>query len=95
MCSPLLLCSVDLSVTRQNFKFPLKHAACHPNVYFCSASDGSNVVKTFHSAIAAAREYKSKAASEDFSESVLEAVEYFKHKEKQINDKQAEAPNNA
>lgn len=74
---------VDINVTNQSFKFPLKNPTCHPNVYFCSASDGSNVVKTFQAAIASAKEYKLRAATENFEESVLEAVDYFANKEKQ------------
>jgi len=72
---------VDLAVTKQSFKFPLKNPACHPNVYFCSASDGSNVVKVFHTAIQAAQEYKDRPDA-DFTEQVLETLDYFKEKEK-------------
>ena len=73
---------VDLNVTKQSFKFPQKNPACHPQVYFCSASDGSNVVKVFQSCIAAAQEYKLKAPETDFTEAVLETLDYFKEKEK-------------
>lgn len=79
----LLLPSVDMSVTKQSFKFPLKNPACHPNVYFCSASDGSNVVKVFQTCIEAARAYKADPNVSDFQESVLETLDYFDQKEKQ------------
>jgi hypothetical protein len=77
-----LLLAVDVNVTKQSFKFPLKNTACHPNVYFCSASDGSNVVKVFQTCIEAARDYKAKPAETDFTESVMETLDYFAAKEK-------------
>ncbi len=73
---------VDANVTKQSFKFPLKNQSCHPNVYFASASDGSNVVKIFLATIEAARKHKDKPDGADFTESVLETLDYFKEKEK-------------
>lgn len=50
-------------------------------LYFCSASDGTNVVNVFTGALAAALEFKSRPSS-DFIDDVLETVAYFKQKEK-------------
>jgi len=81
---------VDMNVTNQSFKFPLKNPACHQQVYFCSASDGTNVVKTFHAAIQAAKEYKAKPDENDFTNSVLEAIDYFDAKEKEKEKQEQE-----
>ena len=81
---------VDLAVTKQSFKFPTKNPACHPTVYFCSASDGSNVVRVFNAAVTAAREYKRTSVETDFTESVLETLDYFRDKEKEKKAAQEE-----
>lgn len=84
--------AVDVNVTKQSFKFPLKNPSCHPNVYFCSASDGSNVVKVFQAAVLAAQQHKDRPdADADFTESVLETLDYFKEKEKKEKDEAAAA----
>jgi Rab-like protein 2 len=86
---------VDMNVTKQSFKFPLKNPACHPNVYFCSASDGSNVVKVFQTCIQAALEYKMDPNATDFQESVMETLDYFKSKETTATDAPAAAVGSA
>lgn len=88
----ILSLTVDVNVTKQSFKFPLKNPSCHPNVYFCSASDGSNVVKVFQAAVLAAQQHKDRPdADTDFTESVLETLDYFKEKEKKEKDEAAAA----
>lgn len=81
---------VDMNVTKQSFKFPLKNPACHPNVYFCSASDGSNVVKVFQTCIESALAYKSDPNQMDFQESVMETLDYFDAQEKKREQEKKE-----
>jgi Rab-like protein 2 len=50
--------------------------------YFCSASDGTNVVSLFQDAIRAAWQCK-RTPSNDLIDDVLEAVAYFDAKSKQ------------
>ena len=73
---------VDYNVVKKTFNFPQKHAHCFPNIYFCSAADGTNVVKLFNEAIRAAWKYKENPPEEDFTEAVLREAEYFDKKEK-------------
>ena len=86
---------VDMNVTNQSFKFPLKNPACHPSVYFCSASDGSNVVKVFNTCIQAALEYKRNPHPDDFEEAVLGTLDYFSNKEKTKKEEDEKQKNTA
>jgi len=83
---------VDYNVVKKTFNFPQKHAHCFPTIYFCSAADGTNVVKLFNDAIRAAWKYKENPPDEDFTEAVLREVEYFEKKEKK--DKENEQHTN-
>jgi len=58
---------VDTKVTTKEFGFPKKHDL---TFFFCSASDGTNVVQAFDHAIHRAIEY-SKKPSEDFVDQVM------------------------
>lgn len=60
---------VDYSVTQKSFAWPLKH---NLPFYFCSASDGTNVVKLFEEAIKLAVNYKDHGA--DFVDEVLDLL---------------------
>ena len=62
--------TVDYSVTSNRFKFAEKRGL---PLYFVSASDGTNVVKTFNDAIRMGFEDKKKPKS-DFRDSVLELL---------------------
>lgn len=73
---------VDYNVVKKTFNFASKHSNCNPNVFFCSAADGTNVVKLFTDAIEAAHTYKMNPDVEDFNEQVLRTLDYFKEKEK-------------
>lgn len=73
---------VDLSVTKRQFAFGAKHEHCIPNVYFVSAADGTNVVKMFKDAIRYATLYKADPSLDDFTESVMNTLDYFEQKEK-------------
>ena len=50
-------------------------------LYFCSASDGTNVVKVFSEAIEQAVEFQ-KQPSDDFLDQVQETLEYFANKQR-------------
>jgi len=58
---------VDQKVTQKEFQFPKKH---NMQLFYCSASDGSNVVAAFTEAIQAAVAY-SKNPPEDFVDQVM------------------------
>eukprot|EP00316_Scyphosphaera_apsteinii_P013285 CAMPEP_0119318470 /NCGR_PEP_ID=MMETSP1333-20130426/46520_1 /TAXON_ID=418940 /ORGANISM="Scyphosphaera apsteinii, Strain RCC1455" /LENGTH=216 /DNA_ID=CAMNT_0007324651 /DNA_START=35 /DNA_END=685 /DNA_ORIENTATION=+ len=58
---------VDTKVTQKEFAFPKKH---NMQLFFCSASDGTNVVAAFIQAIESAVEY-SKKPSDDFVDQVM------------------------
>jgi len=58
---------VDMKVTAKEFAFPKKH---NMQLFYCSASDGTNVVAAFNAAIGLAVEY-SKAPSDDFVDQVM------------------------
>jgi Rab-like protein 2 len=73
---------VDYAVVKKSFAFPSKHAHCAPNLYFCSAADGTNVVKLFEDAIKFGIRYKNDPNEEDFTEEVMSVIEYFDQKEK-------------
>eukprot|EP00048_Salpingoeca_helianthica_P016509 m.232699 g.232699 ORF g.232699 m.232699 type:complete len:195 (-) comp18831_c0_seq1:22-606(-) len=60
---------VDYSVTQKSFAWPMKYEL---PFYFCSASDGTNVVKLFEEAIQAAVTYKD--TSGDFVDEVLDLL---------------------
>lgn len=64
---------VDYKVTRKAFAFPEKRGL---PFFFCSAADGTNVVRVFEAAIKAAVEYKEKPA-DDFADEVVSALQYF------------------
>jgi len=86
----LLVCNkidVNYAVTKKSFAFPEKH---NLPFYFCSAADGTNVVKTFMDAIGAALKFKNEP-SQDFMEEVLRTVDYFEAKDKD-KDKDSPAP---
>eukprot|EP00965_Chrysotila_dentata_P164105 5418184-Pleurochrysis_carterae.AAC.3 len=55
-------CDLDSQVTQKEFAFPKKH---NMELFYCSASDGTNVVSAFNAAIEKAVEY-SKSPSDDF-----------------------------
>ena len=59
-------CIFVAQVTSKEFAFPKKH---NMPLFFCSASDGTNVVSAFTSAIENAVKY-SKAPSDDFVDQV-------------------------
>lgn len=82
---------VDYNVTTKKFAFPTKHPACHQDVYFVSAADGTNVVKTFQSAIQAGLDYKNNPNyEEDFIENVMETIDFLKEREKKREQEAAE-----
>jgi len=58
---------VDSKVTAKEFAFPKKH---NMEFFYCSASDGTNVVEAFNSAIRRAHEYSLKP-SDDFVDQVM------------------------
>lgn len=58
---------VDEKVTQKEFAFPKKH---NMELFYCSASDGTNVVTAFSKAIELAVRY-SKAPSDDFVDQVM------------------------
>ncbi|CEO98403.1 Ras family [Plasmodiophora brassicae] len=68
----------DYKVTEKTFAFATKRKL---PFFFCSASDGTNVVTVFKEAIKAAMEFKS-LPSGDFMDDVLETVAYFDAKSK-------------
>jgi len=77
----LLVCNkidINYAVTKKSFAFPEKH---NLPFYFCSAADGTNVVKTFMDAIQVGLKFKNEP-SQDFMEEVLRTVDYFEAKEK-------------
>jgi len=81
----LLVCNkidVDYAVTKKTFAFAEKHSL---PFYFCSAADGTNVVKTFTDAISAGHKFKI-APSVDIEEEVLRTLDYFDAKEKSEKD---------
>jgi len=51
--------------------------------YFCSAADGTNVVKVFSEAAELAMQYKENPPSGDFMAEVEETLNYFDKKEQQ------------
>jgi len=61
---------VDLKVTQKEFGFPKKH---NLEFFFCSASDGTNVVAAFEAAIGRAVEYSQKPA-EDLVDQVMQLL---------------------
>ncbi|XP_076077151.1 rab-like protein 2A [Mytilus galloprovincialis] len=63
---------VDVSVTTKSFNFAKKH---NMPFYFCSASDGTNVVRLFKDAIRAAVAYKNN--STDFMDEIMRELENF------------------
>lgn len=73
---------IDYAVVKKSFNFPSKHSYCYPSVFFCSAADGTNVVKLFEEIIKAGWKYKENPTEEDFTELVLRELEYFDKKEK-------------
>uniref|UniRef100_A0A7S4B438 Uncharacterized protein n=1 Tax=Chrysotila carterae TaxID=13221 RepID=A0A7S4B438_CHRCT len=62
---------VDLKVTQKEFAFPKKH---NMELFYCSASDGTNVVSAFNAAIEKAVEY-SKSPSDDFVDQVMGLID--------------------
>ncbi len=52
---PYTQIDVDYNVTRKEFKFANKH---NLPFFFCSAADGTNVVKVFENAVAEAYKFK-------------------------------------
>ena len=62
---------VDMKVTSKEFAFPKKH---NMEFFYCSASDGTNVVQAFERAIEAAVAY-SKAPKEDFVDQVMSLLD--------------------
>merc|ERR1712087_33528 len=62
---------VDTKVTQKEFAFPKKH---NMQLFFCSASDGTNVVAAFVQAIESAVEY-SKKPSDDFVDQVMGLID--------------------
>jgi len=69
---------VDYKVTSKTFQFPKKK---NLPFHFCSAADGTNVVKVFNEAIAAAVKYKENPPT-DYIEDALRTLDYFDEKEK-------------
>ena len=65
-----LFLTVDYSVTNKEFTFASKREL---PFYFCSASDGTNVVKVFNDAIVAAAKCKANPP-DDFLEDVLDLL---------------------
>eukprot|EP00474_Spongospora_subterranea_P011272 CRZ11730.1 hypothetical protein [Spongospora subterranea] len=68
----------DYKVTDKKFAFAVKRKL---PFYFCSASDGTNVVALFNEAIRLAIESKNKPSG-DFVDDVLETMAYFEGKSK-------------
>ncbi|KAF6017872.1 RABL2B [Bugula neritina] len=64
---------VDYSITKKAFGFPSKN---NMPFFFVSASDGTNVVKLFREAIAAAVKYK-KSGEVDFIDEIMNELEAF------------------
>uniref|UniRef100_A0A7S0I159 Uncharacterized protein n=1 Tax=Phaeocystis antarctica TaxID=33657 RepID=A0A7S0I159_9EUKA len=62
---------VDPKVTQKEFGFPKKH---NLEFFYCSASDGTNVVAAFEAAISKAIEY-SKKPPEDFVDQVMQLLD--------------------
>lgn len=62
---------VDLAVTSKEFAFPKKHGM---DLYYCSASDGTNVVSAFERAIELGVEYASSPPTE-YVDEVLSLLE--------------------
>lgn len=69
---------VDYKVTQKSFNFAAKRKL---PFYFCSAADGTNVVKVFEDAMKAAVSYKENPPA-DFIEDVMRTLDYFDKKEK-------------
>jgi len=89
---------VDYNVTQKNFQFAKKREL---PFFFCSAADGTNVVKVFREVLEAAVDYKAKPPA-DFVEDVYRTIDYFDTKDKtkttepsktEEAQKKAEAPN--
>lgn len=59
-----------MQVTKKTFQFPTKHGL---PFHFVSAADGTNVVKVFNAAIAAAVEWKTKG--DGFLHEVMELLD--------------------
>ncbi len=72
---------IDLhrKATTKKFKFATSR---NLPLYYCSAADGTNVVRVFKEAIRLAVEGAAKP-SDDFTEEVMRTLEYFDQKEKQ------------
>ena len=70
---------INYEVTTKPFQFATKR---NLPFMFCSAADGTNVVKTFRDAIEAAILYKNNPG-EDFMDQLLETVDYLEKKEQE------------
>jgi Rab-like protein 2 len=68
---------VDMNVTKKQFAFAVKNQL---QFFFCSAAEGTNVVKAFTDAIRSGLAYKNSPAC-DFTEEVLREIDYFDAKE--------------
>mmetsp|Transcript_25884 Transcript_25884/g.45974 ORF Transcript_25884/g.45974 Transcript_25884/m.45974 type:complete len:222 (-) Transcript_25884:284-949(-) len=71
---------IDLNAKATQKKFKFATARNLP-LYYCSAADGTNVVRVFKEAIKLAVDTTQKP-SEDFTEEVMRTLEYFDMKEK-------------
>jgi len=74
---------VDYKVTEKSFNFAKKRMLAF---HFCSAADGTNVVKMFTETIAAAVDFIEKPPS-DYVEDVLRTIDYIDHREKAQKEK--------
>eukprot|EP00954_Amorphochlora_amoebiformis_P002713 213090-Amorphochlora_amoeboformis.AAC.1 len=68
----------NMKATSKKFKFATERGF---KLFYCSAADGTNVVKVFKEAIRLAVE-NSQKPSDDFTEEVMRTIEYFDEKEK-------------
>jgi Rab-like protein 2 len=82
---------VDYKVTQKKFQFAAKRKL---PFYFCSAADGTNVVKVFEDAMKAAVQYKENPPA-DFTEDVMRTLDYFDEKEKRSERDRSDAEKKA